>query len=1070
MPYRSRAQQAYFNIHRKELERQGVDVDEWNRASKGKKLPARKAEGGATLDPVGAMLRRYLMDELQHVKRDTWPNQDRIERPAPSQTQRFRAYEPFDARLGYGVPPEFEPFTGETDLPMGPPPRPAADFGEPPQFSFQYPFPHDPNPMAPPSRDFPMAPQRQAGGPVEDTSIGDPNLMWRDPIPALWGLGKSLYQGLEQGAKEAIETGGHYGQTGEYIPKAVFDEALGAASLGTFGAARGALGTFGGKLKSGVESAIAEGPKAAPAGDWLGFLVNRPGVKKSELMDMLGVDENTPKEQIDAALRSAMEQRFKPPTPPEQTSHIPEIWRTIGHEPAPAAPAPTGPQKISKDELANFARQNRLEYTESLYKETPLMEYERAMVEKYGPDFSYDRRWTPEEAAEYQRLQNESYNRTSYPATAKYSTYQLPQNVGHNQGPSIPSNYTERVVNLKPRIPEADLLDYAKGMAKERDYYGRTGSAEEYWNRLSDAERKDWLKEAERELTRIPSHYNDPHYNLHMRENDRMVGNMKSRNMEELQSDLYQRIRDQGVFNPREMALAEQEYKKLEAQYRTADKSFRDNLSREIRAQRVDDFTGMTPEQVDAYYEANDLLYRAANMVGSPERQAQILPKLPEHLQQQFGVLRDLHKAQTDMHRKYTDLMEAMGTPNVPLKNTTQWAGLAMKRLLREAAEGDNYQMISWVPGEEQTARYWGTAPRRLQHGLSYVPEKKGGVLYGFGDEAGGNRHNMTKKYVSPEKLKTIVGEEVAQKLIDAKTTGRDAYYQPVVKLDQPMDINLHGMQGFYDKVLVNVANDLGKKYGTKVARKEIEIPLTQREIDQLPMDQRELIRQQGVRPTRKTFLWTMEIPPKMREAIMKQSDPKLSGMYKAGGAVIKRAMGGVIPKTPNLVKGGLLHSDVAGRTDDLSISVPSGAYVIPADIVAGEGQGNTIAGSKKIHSMFSGPMGLPTLKKKARQGKISAGHKGRIRAGHLPRGSRIRAMEGPFAEGGAPEMPPEMSEGEPTPILAAGGEYIVHPHIVRKLGRGDMKTGHRILDAFVLHARKQHIQQIKNLKPPVKT
>jgi hypothetical protein len=39
MPYVSRAQAAYFNIHKKMMEKQGVDVDEWNAASKGKKLP-----------------------------------------------------------------------------------------------------------------------------------------------------------------------------------------------------------------------------------------------------------------------------------------------------------------------------------------------------------------------------------------------------------------------------------------------------------------------------------------------------------------------------------------------------------------------------------------------------------------------------------------------------------------------------------------------------------------------------------------------------------------------------------------------------------------------------------------------------------------------------------------------------------------------------------------------------------------------------------------------------------------------------------------------------------------------
>ena len=43
MPFKSKAQQAYFNANKKKLEKQGVDVGEWNRASKGKKLPARKA-------------------------------------------------------------------------------------------------------------------------------------------------------------------------------------------------------------------------------------------------------------------------------------------------------------------------------------------------------------------------------------------------------------------------------------------------------------------------------------------------------------------------------------------------------------------------------------------------------------------------------------------------------------------------------------------------------------------------------------------------------------------------------------------------------------------------------------------------------------------------------------------------------------------------------------------------------------------------------------------------------------------------------------------------------------------
>ena len=41
MPYVSKKQEAYFNANRGKLEAQGVDVSEWNAASKGKKLPTR---------------------------------------------------------------------------------------------------------------------------------------------------------------------------------------------------------------------------------------------------------------------------------------------------------------------------------------------------------------------------------------------------------------------------------------------------------------------------------------------------------------------------------------------------------------------------------------------------------------------------------------------------------------------------------------------------------------------------------------------------------------------------------------------------------------------------------------------------------------------------------------------------------------------------------------------------------------------------------------------------------------------------------------------------------------------
>jgi hypothetical protein len=41
MPYKSKAQQGYFHANRAKLEAQGVNVDEWDSATKGKKIPKR---------------------------------------------------------------------------------------------------------------------------------------------------------------------------------------------------------------------------------------------------------------------------------------------------------------------------------------------------------------------------------------------------------------------------------------------------------------------------------------------------------------------------------------------------------------------------------------------------------------------------------------------------------------------------------------------------------------------------------------------------------------------------------------------------------------------------------------------------------------------------------------------------------------------------------------------------------------------------------------------------------------------------------------------------------------------
>lgn len=144
---------------------------------------------------------------------------------------------------------------------------------------------------------------------------------------------------------------------------------------------------------------------------------------------------------------------------------------------------------------------------------------------------------------------------------------------------------------------------------------------------------------------------------------------------------------------------------------------------------------------------------------------------------------------------------------------------------------------------------------------------------------------------------------------------------------------------------------------------------------------------------------------------------------------------------TTEKVHAGPIHSPVAGRTDHLPMHVASGSYVIPADIISAMGEGNTMAGFKVANSIFSAPF-------------VGAG---------APYGSR-----------GLPygASAPHKATGGPTgtvPIVAAGGEYVISPEDVSRIGRGSLDDGHRILDEFVKQMREKTVKTLKNLPGPKK-
>ena len=156
------------------------------------------------------------------------------------------------------------------------------------------------------------------------------------------------------------------------------------------------------------------------------------------------------------------------------------------------------------------------------------------------------------------------------------------------------------------------------------------------------------------------------------------------------------------------------------------------------------------------------------------------------------------------------------------------------------------------------------------------------------------------------------------------------------------------------------------------------------------------------------------------------------------------RAEGGFL-KTPHVhtprLHTGPIHGAVAGRTDHLPLHVPSGAYVIPADIVSAMGQGNTMAGFKIAKNIFAQPN---------------------------------RTAGTPYGEAGLPYgVPnPHKSAGGATngvPIVAASGEHVVSPEEVAAIGKGSLEDGHIILDHFVKQYRAETVKTLKALPGPRK-
>jgi hypothetical protein len=147
---------------------------------------------------------------------------------------------------------------------------------------------------------------------------------------------------------------------------------------------------------------------------------------------------------------------------------------------------------------------------------------------------------------------------------------------------------------------------------------------------------------------------------------------------------------------------------------------------------------------------------------------------------------------------------------------------------------------------------------------------------------------------------------------------------------------------------------------------------------------------------------------------------------FARGGLAPMRGPRRATAKAPS----GLIHSASPGRADLVAARVRRGAYIVPADVVSGLGQGNTLAGAKVLHGS------LPEAVDMASAGPIDRATGGRV-------------------------------EDDSIEVRLSGGEYQIAPEQVRSIGGGDVRAGAAALDKLVAAVRAEAQQHLATTPPP---
>jgi hypothetical protein len=259
-----------------------------------------------------------------------------------------------------------------------------------------------------------------------------------------------------------------------------------------------------------------------------------------------------------------------------------------------------------------------------------------------------------------------------------------------------------------------------------------------------------------------------------VRANDRFPNNEKTLHLEEVQSKRHQDGREQGYVN---------DYSALEKQIKTAAEK---NGADMAEVQKAIDH--LKKEPIDTKKRPTGWAWKA---------------------------LSDATQGSDIDLNAFHDIREH-GVPDAPYKGSKNWAMLAIRRMVRMAAE-QGYEAITWTTGETQAERYnlskhvdriesvGRTDARTGEESRHITIVMRGGSHVSLGVGGNGVIDNSRGADLKGKHLSDVIGKEMAGKILDGPVTEEYS--------GEGLKVGGEGMKGFYDKILVAEANRFfGKK------------------------------------------------------------------------------------------------------------------------------------------------------------------------------------------------------------------------------------------------------------------